>query len=272
MNILKSWFDSYWMENHDEASCELLRRVYAFAQDSVATTNTPGAGPLKQVIEQRLKGQEATSKRLIPNVNPLTPVPNVPKNLKKLKFLDIDITEFARQLTIIESRLYGKIKPAECLNRTWPGSKRSHAEDESSPNIRALILHSNQLTNWVAEMILTQADAKKRVVVIKHFVSVADVSPITVKVAFVLMLMAIEMSAIEQFLYCDSHHVCSWHCADTSPQPHMVASQRSDVCGIRFHAEADGEYQELCRIPRDLAQCPSTMYPIFRYYLLNYLT
>jgi len=39
--------------------------------------------------------------------------------MKKLKFLDIDATEFARQLTIIESRLYGKIKPTECLNKTW---------------------------------------------------------------------------------------------------------------------------------------------------------
>jgi len=31
------------------------------------------------------------------------------------------------------------------------------------------------MTNWVAEMILAQSDVKKRVVVIKHFVSVADV-------------------------------------------------------------------------------------------------
>jgi son of sevenless-like protein len=39
-----------------------------------------------------------------------------------------------------------------------------------------LILHSNQLTNWVAQMILTQQDVKRRVIVIKHFVNVADVS------------------------------------------------------------------------------------------------
>lgn len=49
-------------------------------------------------------------------------------------------------------------------------------EAEPAANVKALILHSNQLTNWVAEMILTQGDVKKRVVVIKHFVNVADVS------------------------------------------------------------------------------------------------
>ncbi len=32
------------------------------------------------------------------------------------------------------------------------------------------------MTNWVAEMILAQTDVRKRVVVIKHFVAVADVS------------------------------------------------------------------------------------------------
>ena len=174
VNILKSWLDSYWMENNDEKSNELLHRIYAFAENSVATTNTPGSQPLMAAIDQRLKGHDANAKRLVLTLNTSTPQPIMPKNMKKLKFLDIDVTEFARQLTIIESRLYGKIKPTECLNKTWQ-RKLAQDEPEPAPNVKALILHSNQLTNWVAEMILTQSDVKKRVVVIKHFVSVADV-------------------------------------------------------------------------------------------------
>ena len=174
VNILKSWFDNYWMEGNDEAAIELLRRVYSFAKDSIATSQTPGSAQLMTVIEQRLKGQESTSKRLILNLNTQAPQPIIPKNMKKLKFLDIDVTEFARQLTIIESKLYGKIKPTECLNKTWQ-RKVNPDEPDPAPNVKALILHSNQLTNWVAEMILTQSDVKKRVAVIKHFVLVADV-------------------------------------------------------------------------------------------------
>ena len=176
VNILKSWFDNYWMENNDETSNQLLRRVYCFAKDSVATTNTPGHQPLMAVVEQRMRGQDASNKRLVVTQPTSAPTPIMPKNMKKLKFLDIDVTEFARQLTIIESRLYGKIKLTECLNKTWQ-KKLSADEPEPAPNVKALILHSNQLTNWVAEMILTQADVKKRVIVIKHFVSVADVGP-----------------------------------------------------------------------------------------------
>ncbi|KAI7172164.1 guanine-nucleotide dissociation stimulator CDC25, partial [Hortaea werneckii] len=168
VNILKSWFDNYWMETNDETAQQLMQRVYAFAKDTVQSTSTPGAGPLLTAIEQRLRGQDASSKRLVLTLNSQAPAPIIPKNMKKLKFLDIDALEFARQLTMIESKLYGKIKPTECLNKTWQ-KKMNPADTDPAENVKALILHSNQLTNWVAQMILTQADVKRRVVVIKHF-------------------------------------------------------------------------------------------------------
>ncbi|KAF9892518.1 hypothetical protein FE257_001627 [Aspergillus nanangensis] len=173
VNILKSWFEHFWMEPNDEAHIQLLESVHAFTKDSIATTKTPGSPQLLTVIEQRLRGQDTTTKRLVPTQATAAPTPITPKNMKKLKFLDIDPTEFARQLTIIESRLYSKIRPTECLNKTWQ-KKVGPDDPEPAANVKALILHSNQLTNWVAEMILTQSDVKKRVVVIKHFVNVAD--------------------------------------------------------------------------------------------------
>ena len=174
VNILKTWFDNYWMETADETTNELLRRVFSFARDSIATSTTPRSQPLMASVERRMKGQESNAKGLIPTQNASIPAPIMPRNMKKLKFLDIDPTEFARQLTIIESRLYGKIRPTECLSKTWQ-RKLGPDDPDPAPNVKALILHSNQLTNWVAEMILNQSDVKKRVVVIKHFVTVADV-------------------------------------------------------------------------------------------------
>jgi son of sevenless len=174
VNILKNWFDSYWMEGNSEEAKRLMERVLTFAKEHVATTNTPGAAPLMTSVEQRLSGSGPANKRLVLTLNQQTPTPILPKNMKRLKFLDIDAIEFARQLTIIESKLYGKIKPMECLNKTWQ-KKLQPGEPDPAANIKALILHSNQLTNWVAQMILNQADVKRRVVVIKHFVNVADV-------------------------------------------------------------------------------------------------
>ncbi|EFW98535.1 cell division control protein [Grosmannia clavigera kw1407] len=174
VNIIKNWFDNFWMEDVSlEETKQLIMAVYAFARDTVKSTETPGSAPLMAVLDQRLNGKDSGARRLIQTLNQNTPSPIMPKNMKKLKFLDIDVTEFARQLTIIESRLYGKIKPTECLNKTWQ-KKVGEGEPEPAPNVKALILHSNQMTNWVAEMILAQTDVKKRVVVIKHFVAVAD--------------------------------------------------------------------------------------------------
>ncbi|KAI1811124.1 ras GEF [Poronia punctata] len=173
VNILKSWFDNFWMEEPSEESRQIIRDVYAFARDTIKSTETPGSGPLMTVLDQRLSGKENPSKRLVQTFASNIPTPIMPKNMKRLKFLDIDGTEFARQLTIIESKLYAKIKPTECLNKTWQ-KKVKEGEPEPAPNVKALILHSNQMTNWVAEMILSQMDVKKRVGVIKHYVSVAD--------------------------------------------------------------------------------------------------
>lgn len=214
VNILKSWFDNFWMEDQSEATKQLIHDVYSFASNQVKSTETLGHGPLMVVLEQRLRGQEATAKRLVLTLNQSTPVPIMPKNMKKLKFLDIDVTEFARQLTIIESKLYGKIKPTECLNKTWQ-KKVGENDPEPAPMVKALILHSNQLTNWVAEMILTQQDVKKRVVVIKHFVSVADVS-LFQSDNHSARLINLEMSWPQQFLYPDIDHIRTRNSTDPS--------------------------------------------------------
>ena len=93
--------------------------------------------------------------------------------MRKLRFLDVDPLEFARQLTIIEAKSYAKLKVVECLSKGWSKQPTAGAPDPAQ-NIRAIITQSNQLTNWVAEMILTQPEPRKRVLVIKHFIAVAE--------------------------------------------------------------------------------------------------
>jgi son of sevenless-like protein len=195
------------------------------------------------VLEQRLRGQDTTAKRLVPSANLSAPQPIMPKNMKKLKFLDIDVTEFARQLTIVESKLYGKIKPTECLNKTWQ-KKIGDGDPEPAPNVKALILHSNQLTNWVAEMILTQQDVKRRVVVIKHFVLVADVC-LTLELVMTWLTCTTEMSLAQQLLYPDFHHFSSWYCTDSSTKTNLGSGSCKDYRRTRNHATPYGKHQEL---------------------------
>jgi len=172
LSVLKQWMESYWMENDDDIGKDLLKRVHTFAKD-VMLQHLAGTSKLMEVIDSRIRGI-APDKKMVQNLGQAPP-PILPRNMKKLKFLDIDTLEFARQLTIIESRAYRKLKPTDCLNKAWSKDKTALGGSEPASNVRSIILHSNQLTNWVAEMILTQADVKRRVVVIKHFIAVAEV-------------------------------------------------------------------------------------------------
>jgi len=70
------------------------------------------------------------------------PASILPKNIKKLKFLDLDPLEIARQLTLIESKLYNKILPVECLDKAW---SKEDGDDNIAVNIKAMIVNSNQV-------------------------------------------------------------------------------------------------------------------------------
>ena len=64
----------------------------------------------------------------------------IPKSSKQLKLLDIEPLELARQLTLMESQLYQKIKPMECLQRS------REQRTENVDNITTVIQTSNRVS------------------------------------------------------------------------------------------------------------------------------
>jgi son of sevenless len=84
-----------------------------------------------------------------------SPPPSIiPKQNKqqKLKFLDIDAHELARQLTILESNLYQQIRPMECLQRAR--EQNSDKED----NITVIIHTSNRVSCLMFCSVLRSTD------------------------------------------------------------------------------------------------------------------
>ena len=98
----------------------------------------------------------------------------ISKNLNSLLHrdtLNIPVTEFdtlelARQLTILESKLFCAVHPDDLLET---GRK-------SIQSLKALSMLSNQITGWVADNILNERDAKKRTALLKFYIKLADVS------------------------------------------------------------------------------------------------
>ncbi|MBW0489347.1 hypothetical protein O181_029062 [Austropuccinia psidii MF-1] len=164
INVLRSWIESHLS---DEDSESILARIDQFSQREMKDRML--SKQLALSCERR-RSRGALSKMTTMNPPGNPPPPILPRNLRKIKFLDIDPLELARQLSLVESKLFCQIQVNECLGKAWP----KEFAKEGTPNIKAMIDMSNALTRWVAETILMQPEQKKRANTIKHFILIAD--------------------------------------------------------------------------------------------------
>lgn len=180
-NVLKSWLELYHLPHVDQVHFPRLR---AFAQDEMASMPSmklPSMQLLRLIDkhEQPFKASAECPSRRLPGYIPPppkrmlgtpAPQPIMPRNPRKVKLLDLDPLEVARQLTLKESETFCTIKPFECLNKAFA---RADGE-ERAPGIKGMIRNSNALTNWVTASLLEPTDPKKRALILRHWISIAD--------------------------------------------------------------------------------------------------
>ncbi|KAF7977036.1 hypothetical protein HWV62_4796 [Athelia sp. TMB] len=164
LNTFKSMVtDEVVLEKEDLYILDRIREfvtqeeVYQFAAAKVLLT-----------LIERKQNPAAENKPKMTTITSTVPPPIQPKAGKKLKLLDIDPLEMARQLTIMESNLYQAIKPIECLQRSRE-NKGDHKD-----NITNVTQNFNRLANWIQECILAKDDRRERANVIKYFITVAE--------------------------------------------------------------------------------------------------
>ena len=169
--IIKFWIVKYWKED--------------FEQDEVMQTK------LKQIISKIAKDYVKQGKQLqelMDATDKDPPLPEVaavemPKSLVTKKFnlsyllsdvrvlLELDPIEVARQIVLIEYSLFFKIRPRETINQIYADTNGT--EMALYPNMHKMIAFTNQITMWVCSTMVSIADIKTRVLVLKYFMSVA---------------------------------------------------------------------------------------------------
>ncbi|KAI9635192.1 uncharacterized protein MKK02DRAFT_43873 [Dioszegia hungarica] len=96
--------------------------------------------------------------------SPIPPTPSVPLS-------DFDPLELARQLTIMESALFRQLDPVDLLLSGKKGSGPGRIQVDELKQLSTL---SNQITGFVADGVLGEADTKKRAGLLKFWIKVAD--------------------------------------------------------------------------------------------------
>ncbi|KAL1915665.1 uncharacterized protein VTP21DRAFT_6424 [Calcarisporiella thermophila] len=166
-NVMKNWLENYYQDDEDARCLPAMRE---FVATTMQEYSLPSAQLIK-LIDKRMQSPDAGFRKMVLNVNNMQAPPSiVPKNLRKFKLLELDPLELARQLTLMDAKLYNKIRPVECLNKAWSNLDSA----DVAKNVKAMIEQSNQTTGWVAETILTQTEVKRRTGLIKHFVAIAE--------------------------------------------------------------------------------------------------
>ncbi|KAJ5071187.1 guanine nucleotide exchange factor [Anaeramoeba ignava] len=151
-NILKNWLETIL----NDPDCEkILSKVSSFI--NVIEADKPQIGRL---IRDTCSNFPKRGVNRVPFHNQILADPIVPKNIfhNNLSFFDIDEEEIARQMTLIDQKLYHRVKPSEFMNHAWVCEKAQ----EFSPHILEILSDFEKRKNFVISTILQNAKTKQR--------------------------------------------------------------------------------------------------------------
>eukprot|EP01133_Synstelium_polycarpum_P017271 gene17271-20596_t len=163
-------FMKTWVERNDkDLDASLMDRLRKFAKETLLSDKHADLARLLMApILQREEEDEERAKLISSHTFPELMIPEGLRSPSSL-FLVLNESEIARQLTLIESNIFGRIDPTEFLEQSW---SREHLKHRS-PNIMDLINRANKFSFWVASQILWQEDVYERAKVIEKFITIA---------------------------------------------------------------------------------------------------
>jgi len=160
----------YWIENQfEDFDQKIIDTLKFFIND---TLNKDGLTDLSKLLNKELSRREseltAKKKSYVFDVmdwkiqdGGLSPAE---------LFMVLNESEIARQLTLIDFKMFQKIRPCELLNQAWNKDKLKHR----APNILSIISRSNKFSFWIASMILWFPRMDERCKILTKINSVAE--------------------------------------------------------------------------------------------------
>lgn len=165
LSVISQWVDKHAMHIDDPQLIPKLRTFLGAIQSPTGL-----AISAKQLLQTLDRVQtEDVALRSIPSSSPSSSF-SLRRKAKapKGEFLKWDSADIANHLTIMETRLYSRIRPHECLS--WSRSTKGPAV----ANLAAFIGTSDRIAAWVKLSVLTCESLGKRADTIDHWIKIAE--------------------------------------------------------------------------------------------------
>eukprot|EP00045_Choanoeca_perplexa_P007005 m.61483 g.61483 ORF g.61483 m.61483 type:complete len:1121 (-) comp13883_c0_seq1:104-3466(-) len=182
VNVLKQWVEKHFYDFRasqasggaklqvTEESSNLLKMLLSFTKEVIKQDKKMASAcqPIIKAIKKQVKGDPSQ-----------TFMPYVPDNDTYEMFvlesgsapthlLTLHPKEVARQMTIIESHLYRKIRPSELVGQMWTKSKKWLY----APNVLNMTHRFNQMSRWFLRSILEVQDLAERVELVELLIEI----------------------------------------------------------------------------------------------------
>ncbi|KAJ6231325.1 ras guanine nucleotide exchange factor a [Anaeramoeba flamelloides] len=162
ISALNSWIKSGWADIDDK----LLFKLIDFIKTTILPDKKAAGEKLIKLINN-MKASRETSGMLIFKDQPQA---IVPKNLFSSSFtlLDVHKEEMARQITLMNSDMFRKIKPSELVTEAW----QKKGLRSKATNVLKLINKFNEYGSYIATQIVHQESLKDRVKMYSRFLKI----------------------------------------------------------------------------------------------------
>ena len=168
IRLLVIIFMGYWVKGQfDEFDDNVIHRLKAFLDSPAVEDMKVAAQRLSTDITQaQAKRKKRTQFFAVPPTELM--IPDEKKSPHRL-LMEWDDDEIARQLTLIDYRLFSAIRPREMMNQAWLKSKLMHR----APNMIRMTRRAPRISMWVGHSVLSEETPEKRAQICEKFVRIA---------------------------------------------------------------------------------------------------
>jgi son of sevenless-like protein len=174
INVLKYWIEHHFTDFQKDP--DLLTKLNVFITEfSKHSSLESSLSVLSEMQRKYLVKTEITSSA--PDTQPrrrsLLSMPMLKKASTQISLLEVDVSELARQLTLIDYSYFSAIDGREFLELGWFKPEK----EKFSPNIMRMNLWSEQASGWIVTEIVSQkVNKKNRVQLVEKAIQLGTVT------------------------------------------------------------------------------------------------